>query len=674
MDEQVSPSRVALLGEHEVRKSDRDCRCPAVPLREEESSARIVNSNQTRRGTMTRWWEVLDVELGNDTDCEDMHAPPVPPARGKVRGRDMCEWKKVCAIAAARCYDVPCTMNESPLSEERAIEMVERLTRAGCGKNVDEMRRVVEQLKLGWLLAYDRETMRPEAEHIRARVRVLLNRLTRAGFVRVAIEYEMRCVMQLLRIGWIAECRHRNKTRMDAEMARAEMVERAWRKRVMRLARTCMHALNQSAVQNVFHAMRRYWGAAMIQLAELADEEAQSKRIQARHEAKTQRKKRQMLGRARYVGMMKSKYERALMCWKQLRTEHTEQQEVKSDGLSKAFDAAMDRNQARLLARVWLRLVGAFWLEKEQSTEDGWLKIEQLTAIKNGGGQRAVNDEGYDRSCTKCGWGGWLVHAGKHVCRKCEYQVESWCKEAEIWAEGGTDGGEELLAQAPQARNVMVCYSRRQVLMRARLLMAIRNRQVSIWQREVLHKFREGYKQGKLVAVVGEWRDGKVQKMDERSIVGEVRIPRPRAGAADREKLKKMVEGIGIWFGNAECVWTWRGQTLRDKEEHRVELEHKLEMERLIQVAIQGFEKQQHNEQKSMAGCLKELSKVAPSALSGAPSARPKTQKKVTFRVKTSRTEQCEQLIAQVLRGQAEEARLIATVVRQLADQKVAKT
>jgi hypothetical protein len=119
------------------------------------------------------------------------------------------------------------------------------------------------------------------------------------------------------------------------------------------------------------------------------------------------------------------------------------------------------------------------------------------------------------------------------VCRKCEFQVRSWCGAAETWAKKGTDGVEELLQQVPMGRSVAVRCSRRLVLMRARLLLTIREKEVSICKRELLDRFMECYRRGKPGEVVGEWRVGKVKVKDE-SVV----LPRPRAGAAARGKLR----------------------------------------------------------------------------------------------------------------------------------------
>jgi hypothetical protein len=281
------------------------------------------------------------------------------------------------------------------------------------------------------------------------------------------------------------------------------------------------------------------------------------------------------------------------------------------------------------------------------------------------------------------------VRAGKHVCRKCEFQVESWCKEAETWVQSGTEGGEELLAQAPQARIVTVSYSRRHELLRARLLMAITERQVGTLQRELLDRFREGYKQGKLEAVVGEWRDGHAGSKIERSMrtEGGVAIPRPRAGSAARGKLRQMVHGVVLWIGYAERVQRWREEMRRDLAElHELELawreqelEEQLEDHEYMEEEqdlehMQREREKQRKREEELNGVLRSgLRGEAPSALAGAPSARPKTQKRVTFRIKTSRAERCEQLIARVLHGQ-EEKRMIAAAIGHLADQKVVKT
>ena len=493
MEEKVSPSRVALLGSEECEacKCADACLCPVIPsFREDEGRDRDSGC----RGRM-RWWEHLQSEMTRDAERERLIIARVEQARA-----DRADF-----LATASVMLLP---------------------------------------------AGNRETICQKEETGRTRARALMTGLIRAGCVRLAIEDELRCVVQLMRIGWIAECRNRNRSRMDAEMARAEMADRVSRTRGMRTLRACTRALNQVAMRGVVHVMRRSWSVALTLLAQPTHADRQvTKREGMTGDAKT----RMLgvlttLGRERQVQTVKGRHERVLMCWKkQLRTE---QHKMKNDGLIRAVEVGASTT----FARVWLRLVGAFWLEKGQQAQDGWHTVTQKTST--GGGENQGGDR-YDKSCTKCGWGGWLVHAGRNVCGKCEFQVRSWCGAAETWAVGGTGDGAELLEQAPQGRNVAMRHSRRQGLMRERLVEAIREKEVGICRGQLLDRFRQCYRQGKLEDLVGEWRAGKGNAKDESSMGG-VALPRPRAGAAHAEVLAQVTRGCKFWLELKRSVMEWK--------------------------------------------------------------------------------------------------------------------
>ena len=153
------------------------------------------------------------------------------------------------------------------------------------------------------LPAGNKETICGGEETGRTGAQALMTGLIRAGCVRLAIEDELRCAMQLIRIGWVAECRNGNKTKMDAEMSRAEMAERVCRKRVMRMVSVCTRALSQAAMREVVHGMHRLWSAALTLVVEPAHEDEQVVEGDRERRAKLQRAMG-MLARERQVGMV----------------------------------------------------------------------------------------------------------------------------------------------------------------------------------------------------------------------------------------------------------------------------------------------------------------------------------------------------------------------------------
>ena len=84
--------------------------------------------------------------------------------------------------------------------------------------------------------------------------------------------------------------------------------------------------------------------------------------------------------------------------------------------------------QTAIVRRVWLELVGRFWVDSRGGGGGGCEMEVEVERQKSGEGDG--DSVVYDWSCTQCGWGGRLVEAGHSTCSKCEWQCLSWCEAA----------------------------------------------------------------------------------------------------------------------------------------------------------------------------------------------------------------------------------------------------
>ena len=84
--------------------------------------------------------------------------------------------------------------------------------------------------------------------------------------------------------------------------------------------------------------------------------------------------------------------------------------------------------QTAIVRRVWLELVGRFWVDSRGGGGGGCEMEGEMERQKSGEGDG--DSVVYDWSCTQCGWGGRLVEAGHSTCSKCEWQCLSWCEAA----------------------------------------------------------------------------------------------------------------------------------------------------------------------------------------------------------------------------------------------------
>jgi hypothetical protein len=204
----------------------------------------------------------------------------------------------------------------------------------------------------------------------RDKARVMMNRMMRISYVTQGIMNILRQVVQRLRIGWTAERRNWKKSRIRAEMCATELSRRAVRGRVMRLIRACSRARARS----VMSECRDRWRDQCH--SELRERECAERcsTIRARDEMRSADTRMvegwEVLVAVREVQVEKSRVEGTVLCWEQALRERKEKN---SEGLIRAVEVGA----SAMLARVWWRLVGAFWLERGQQDQDGWLTVAQ---------------------------------------------------------------------------------------------------------------------------------------------------------------------------------------------------------------------------------------------------------------------------------------------------------
>ena len=115
--------------------------------------------------------------------------------------------------------------------------------------------------------------------------------------------------------------------------------------------------------------------------------------------------------------------------------------------------------QTAIVRRVWLELVGRFWVDSRGGGGGGCemeVEVERQTSCE-GDGDSVV----YDWSCTQCGWGGRLVEAGHSTCSKCEWQCLSWCEAAARIETADDEMVERMVQQRPTGRRVAAGVQRR---------------------------------------------------------------------------------------------------------------------------------------------------------------------------------------------------------------------
>lgn len=149
-----------------------------------------------------------------------------------------------------------------------------------------------------------------------------------------------------------------------------------------------------------------------------------------------------------------------------------------------------------LCRRVWLRLVGNF--DRHTGSNQG---VEQIAKMRRSGGGD-VEGDGYDWSCTQCGWGGQLVQAGRAYCRKCEWQCHRWCDTALVVKAEDQQLVERLAQQRLLDRRVPTGLKHRMMVQVGRLQVNQEGLQVKKWRQEV----KQARQKNNSAAVGGQWQ------------------------------------------------------------------------------------------------------------------------------------------------------------------------
>ena len=115
--------------------------------------------------------------------------------------------------------------------------------------------------------------------------------------------------------------------------------------------------------------------------------------------------------------------------------------------------------QTAIVRRVWLELVGRFWVDSRGGGGGGCEMEVEVERQKSGEGDG--DSVVYDWSCTQCGWGGRLVEAGHFTCSKCEWQCLSWCEAAARIEMADDEMVGRMVQQRPMGRRVAAGVRRR---------------------------------------------------------------------------------------------------------------------------------------------------------------------------------------------------------------------
>ena len=115
--------------------------------------------------------------------------------------------------------------------------------------------------------------------------------------------------------------------------------------------------------------------------------------------------------------------------------------------------------QMAVIRRVWLELVGRFWMDSRGGDGVGCEMEVEVKREKSGEGDG--DSVVYDWSGTQCGWGGKLVEAGHSTCSKCEWQCLSWCEAAARIETADDEMVERMVQQRPTGRRVAAGVHRR---------------------------------------------------------------------------------------------------------------------------------------------------------------------------------------------------------------------
>ena len=356
---------------------------------------------------------------------------------------------------------------------------------------------------------------------------------TAIGTLRVAI------VIQSMRLAFTLERRGRNRVRKRAVRDAVMKVEREQQQVTMRLVRALCGVREKGAVGDIPDMLISWRRAAQLASAVVVQADETGAKRKTRRQLRKQRRQRcKALLLGRWLGTQQQAITVVVASWKQQIGHVRERQTV-------VLMEAMSKDVEELCRRVWLRLVGQFWLSRtytEGGQDSDWQQ-QQRKQRGNGNGEGAGDRIRYDWNCTRCGWGGCSMQAGRVTCRKCERQCSDWCEAGD--GLGAVDM-EQWLTEQPRWRHVGARVSARMLQTTQRAAEITQAAQCVKWKLAVAEVVGQGITGGRL-DVKSMVRDA----LDE--VVGKelegVVLPKPRLRISaeewvqtDREATAEQVE------------------------------------------------------------------------------------------------------------------------------------
>ena len=224
--------------------------------------------------------------------------------------------------------------------------------------------------------------------------------------------------------------------------------------------------------------------------------------------------------------------------------------------------------QTAVVRRVWLELVGRFWVDSRGGGGGGCEMEVEVERQKSGEGDG--DSVVYDWSCTQCGWGGRLVEAGHSTCSKCEWQCLSWCEAAARIEMADDEMVGRMVQQRPMGRRVAAGVRRRMGEEMRRLQGDLVEQQSCGWRQRV-QQTRQRDKAG---GAGGQHRA--------------VRLPVPRAKLVERgsgsfqflstgsdpvDKVGRLPEELRMRWRVVAVLWAGRAALAQMKSRMRVKME-----------------------------------------------------------------------------------------------------
>ena len=305
-------------------------------------------------------------------------------------------------------------------------------------------------------------------------------------------------------------------------------------------------------VQNSWHTRRRSLRWAVRTWRDRERDSRERDEVTRRNRVRTGKagrkrsaRRRKALARAREAGLWRDRGSALLAQWRAGVT-------VSADQRKEAVRRAIEATTGTQVRRAWLGMVQTFWEERACERLQGWEVMQQERKSK--GGETLAEATRYDWVCFRCGWSGWLVHAGKATCSRCKHQAHRWCESVERCVRSGAAAGEGILGAEPQGK-ISRRLEAQVVERRARVQRAIRDRDMRAqqedaereteqMQKEVLGVLRQGWKEGRMEEVVQEWRRVRNEGREQRSLEGWTRLEQGLAVQTQVRQLRSKMVGL----------------------------------------------------------------------------------------------------------------------------------